>query len=96
MIDVDSIECGNFGKIKLLLAAQKLDFPELREEALIRASYIVNNAQLAGGYQFLKLPNSVFNPGLFQGTAGIGYELLRLVEDLLPSVLSFSTVCDFF
>jgi lantibiotic modifying enzyme len=90
LIDVDSLECGNFGKIEmLLLAAKKLNRPELREDALIRASYIVTDAQLAGGYQFLKLPNSVFNPGLFQGTAGIGYELLRLVEDLLPSVLSF-------
>ena len=90
LIDVDSIECGNFGKIEiLLLAAQKLDRPELREEAIVRASYIVNGAQLAGGYQFLKLPSSVFNPGLFQGTAGIGYELLRLIKDLLPSVLSF-------
>ena len=90
LIDVDSIECGNFGKIEiLLLAAQKLDCPELREEAIVRASYIVNLAQLAGGYQFLKLPSSVFNPGLFQGTAGIGYELLRLIKDLLPSVLSF-------
>ncbi|MDJ0734840.1 MAG: type 2 lanthipeptide synthetase LanM family protein [Nostocaceae cyanobacterium] len=90
LIDVDSIECGNFGKIEmLLLSAQKLDRPELREEALIRASYIINSAQVAGGYQFLELPNSVFNPSLFQGTAGIGYELLRLVEESLPSVLSF-------
>ncbi len=97
LIDVDTIECGNFGKVEtLLLAAQKLNRPELRQEALIRASYIVNRAQLAGGYQFLKLPSSVFNPGSFQGTAGIGYELLRLIEDLLPSVLFFSTVCDFF
>lgn len=90
LIDRDSIECGNFGKIEmLLLAAQKLDRPELRKDALIRASCIVNDAQLAGGYQFLKLLSFVFNPGLFQGTAGIGYELLRLVEKSLPSGLSF-------
>lgn len=90
LIDVDSIEIGNFGKIEmLLLAAQKLDRPKLREEALIRASSIINRGQVAGDYQFLKLTSFVFNPGLFQGTAGIGYELLRLVEDLLPSVLSF-------
>lgn len=89
LIDVDSLECGNFGNIEmLLLAAQRLDRPELREEALLRASSIVNRGQVAGGYQFLKLPSSVFNPGLFQGTAGIGYELLRLVEKSLPSVLS--------
>jgi len=91
LIDVDSIERGNFGKIEmLLLMAQKLDCPELREEALIRASSTVNRAQLSGGYQFLKLPSSSFNPGLFQGTTGIGYELLRLVEDCLPSILSLS------
>lgn len=90
LIDVDSIECGNFGKIEmLLLSSQKIDHPELREEALKRASYIVNRGQLTGGYQFLNLPISVFNPGLFQGTAGIGYELLRLVENSLPLVLSF-------
>ncbi|MFB2917597.1 type 2 lanthipeptide synthetase LanM family protein [Aerosakkonema funiforme] len=90
LTNVDSIECGNFGKIEmLLLAAKKLDRPELRKEALIRASSIVNRGQVARGYQFLKLPSSVFNPGLFQGTAGIGYELLRLVENLLPSVFSF-------
>ena len=88
LIDVDSIECGNFGKIEmLLLSSQKIDHPELREEALKRASYIVNRGQLTGGYQFLNLPISVFNPGLFQGTAGIGYELLRLVENSLPLVL---------
>jgi type 2 lantibiotic biosynthesis protein LanM len=89
-IDVDSIECGNFGNMEmLLLSSQKFNRPKLREEALIKASYIVNAAQLAGGYQFMKLPSSVFNPGLFHGTAGIGYELLRLVEESLPSVLSF-------
>lgn len=97
LIDVDAIESGNFGKIEmLLLAAQHLDSPELREEALIRASSIVNRGQVAGGYQFLKLPSSVFNPGLFQGTAGISYELLRLVEKSLPSVLSFCMCATFF
>ena len=34
------------------------------------------------------LPRQVDNPGFFQGTAGIGYELLRMARpDLLPSVL---------
>ncbi|MEG4048326.1 type 2 lanthipeptide synthetase LanM family protein [Microcoleus sp. Pol17_C1] len=94
LINVDSIEYGNFlGNIEiLLLAAQKNDRPELREKALIKASSVVNRGQVAGGYQFLTLPSSVFNPGLFQGTVGIGYELLRLVEDLLPSVLSFCII----
>jgi lantibiotic modifying enzyme len=34
------------------------------------------------------LPRSVYQPGFFQGMAGIGYALLRLAHpDLLPSVL---------
>jgi lantibiotic modifying enzyme len=34
------------------------------------------------------LPKQVDNPSFFQGTAGIGYELLRMARpDLLPSVL---------
>jgi len=34
------------------------------------------------------LPRSVSSPGFFQGTAGIGYELLRIAHpEKLPSVL---------
>jgi lantibiotic modifying enzyme len=34
------------------------------------------------------LPKGVYSPGFFQGTAGIGYELLRIAHpDMLPSVL---------
>lgn len=82
--------CGNFGRIEMLLvAAQKLSRPQLRETALKQAAWVVAKAEQTGAYQmFHNLPSHVFNPGFFQGTAGIGYELLRLAyPEALPSVL---------
>jgi type 2 lantibiotic biosynthesis protein LanM len=87
---VDHLCCGHLGRCELLLlGAQKLSRPELLAMAQQRAALVVARAQLAGGYQlFGNLPNHVFNPGFFQGTAGIGYELLRLAyPEALPSVL---------
>lgn len=87
---VDHLYCGNFGHLEvLLLAAQKLDRPELQELALQKAAWVVARAKQTGGYQlFANLPSHVFSPSFFQGTAGIGYELLRLAyPEVLPSVL---------
>ena len=73
----------------LLAASQKLSRPQLREIARKRATWLVANAEQAGAYKlFPNLPRHVFSPSFFQGTAGIGYELLRLAyPELLPSVL---------
>jgi type 2 lantibiotic biosynthesis protein LanM len=87
---VDHLCCGNLGRCELLLlAAQKLGRPELLTMAQQSAAWVVARAKQARGYQlFANLPNHVFNPGFFQGTAGIGYELLRLAyPEALPSVL---------
>ena len=87
---VDNLCCGNFGRIAMLLvASQKLSRPQLREIARKRATWLVANAEQAGAYKlFPNLPRHVFSPSFFQGTAGIGYELLRLAyPELLPSVL---------
>ncbi|MBW4508058.1 MAG: type 2 lantipeptide synthetase LanM family protein [Scytonematopsis contorta HA4267-MV1] len=87
---VDHLCCGNLGRCEvLLLGAQKLSRPELLTMAQQKAAWVLARAKLAGGYQlFANLPNHVFNPGFFQGTAGIGYELLRLAyPEALPSVL---------
>lgn len=87
---VDHICCGNFGRIEVLLAAaQKLSRPDLLEMAQQKAALVVARAKQTGGYQlFTNLPNHVFSPSFFQGTAGIGYELLRLAyPSKLPSVL---------
>ena len=54
-----------------------------------RAAEVVGLAEHAGAFALHPLlPAGAFSPGLFQGTAGIGYELLRLARpDLVPSVL---------
>jgi type 2 lantibiotic biosynthesis protein LanM len=87
---VDHLCCGNFGRIEVLLAAAKtLGREELFKVALHQASELVAKAEETGGYElFGNLPNSVFSPSFFLGTAGIGYELLRLAyPEKLPSVL---------
>jgi type 2 lantibiotic biosynthesis protein LanM len=87
---VDHLCCGNFGRIEVLLvAAQKLSRPQLLETAQKKAAWVVGQADKISAYQlFNNLPNSLFNPGFFQGTAGIGYELLRLAyPEVLPVVL---------
>jgi type 2 lantibiotic biosynthesis protein LanM len=87
---VDHLCCGNFSRIEtLLVAAQTLARPELQEAAQAQASWVIARATQAGAYQlFANLPNDVFNPSFFQGTAGIGYGLLRLANPTaLPSVL---------
>ncbi|MBA2748331.1 MAG: type 2 lantipeptide synthetase LanM [Tatlockia sp.] len=87
---VDHLCCGNLGRCEVLLvAAQKLSCPQLLKTAKQEASMVVQRAEQTGMYQlFGNLPNSVFSPSFFQGTAGIGYQLLRLAyPESLPSVL---------
>ncbi|MDJ0590935.1 MAG: type 2 lanthipeptide synthetase LanM family protein [Pleurocapsa sp. MO_226.B13] len=86
---IDHLCCGNFGRVEVLLVgAQRYSRPDWRQVALQQATSVVARAKQTGVYRlFSNLPNSVFNPGFFQGTAGIGYELLRLANDDLPSVL---------
>lgn len=87
---VDHLCCGNFGRIEVLLVAAKtLGREELFKTAHLQASMAVARAEQEGAYQlFGNLPTSVFSPSFFQGTAGIGYGLLRLAySKILPSVL---------
>lgn len=94
---IDHLCCGNLGIAEVLLVgaqryADKLPFTEQpnpwRQAALQIASTVVSRAHHRGTYQlFANLPHSVFNPGFFQGTAGIGYQLLRLANEQLPSIL---------
>jgi lantibiotic modifying enzyme len=69
------------GRAEVLLeAARYLDRPELEVQAQRRASCVVTGL----------LPSELrpFIPGFFQGSAGIGYGLLRLAApDRLPSIL---------
>jgi type 2 lantibiotic biosynthesis protein LanM len=86
----DCLCCGNFGRIELLMAAsQRLQQPQLLEVARQWTSVLVGRARQRGGFHvFPRLPRQAYNPGLFQGYAGIGYELLRVAfPDRVPSVL---------
>lgn len=87
---IDHLCCGNMGRVEaLLVGAQRCSRPDWHQVALQNATNVVARAKRTGAYQlFPNLPNSVFNPGFFQGTAGIGYQLLRLAQpEQLPSVL---------
>jgi type 2 lantibiotic biosynthesis protein LanM len=88
--NLDHLCCGNFGRMEVLLvAASKLSHPELWNTIQKQAAWLVARAKQVGAfYLFPELPGDVYNPGFFQGTAGIGYELLRLAHpESLPSVL---------
>lgn len=77
---LDFVCCGNFGRIELLLAAgQRLKRSELVALARQQAARLLARRDRAGGFRLFEgLPPRVVNPGLFRGSAGIGYELLRL------------------
>jgi type 2 lantibiotic biosynthesis protein LanM len=90
MHEIDHLCCGNFGCIEVLLVgAQYLKRLELAEIVQNRAAWVVNRAINMGSFQIFPSPfQGIYNPGFFQGTAGIGYELLRLAyPEKLPSVL---------
>jgi type 2 lantibiotic biosynthesis protein LanM len=87
---VDNLCCGNVGRMEFLLAtAQRLGRPDLLERAQKHASIIVHRASQLGNFHLVtNLPRQVNNPGLYQGRAGIGYELLRLAfPKRLPCIL---------
>ncbi|MEO0827307.1 MAG: type 2 lanthipeptide synthetase LanM family protein [Cyanobacteria bacterium J06642_9] len=70
---IDHLCCGNLGIAEVLwVGAKRYNRPDWEKAALQKATAVVTRAQQAGNYQlFGNLLNSVFNPGLFQGTAGI-------------------------
>jgi lantibiotic modifying enzyme len=78
------------GRAELLLSAGvDLDRPDLVEEGGRFAATVVRRAEESDGYKVMgRLPRGVGCPSFFQGTAGIGYHLLRQAHpDLMPSVL---------
>lgn len=86
----DHLCCGTMGRVEaLLVAADVLDLPELRGEALARASELVARARRNRGFS-VGMPEA-FSPGFLQGQAGIGYALLRLLDPTsLPCALTWS------
>lgn len=92
MSPVDHLCCGNLGRAEVLLTAgRRLGRPALVFEAEKRTAAVVRRAEARGSFS-LRLSeeeNQSFQPGFFRGFSGIGYQLLRLVEPSLPSILSF-------
>jgi type 2 lantibiotic biosynthesis protein LanM len=83
----DFLCCGNFGRAEtFLVAADVLEQPEWRRVCETGVTAAVTRASLVGHYR-LFTTGGLYNPGFFQGTAGIGYQLLRLAHNELPSVL---------
>ncbi|KAB8320496.1 type 2 lantipeptide synthetase LanM [Tolypothrix campylonemoides VB511288] len=88
--NIDHLCCGNFGRMEVLLVgASKLSRPDLWNTVQKQAAQVVARAKQVGSFSlFSGLSGDVYNPGFFQGTSGIGYELLRLAyPESLPSVL---------
>ena len=88
--NLDHLCCGNFGRMEvLLLAACKLSLPEVGNIVQKQAAWVVARTKQVGAfYLFPELSGEVYNPGFFQGTAGIGYQILRLAyPESFPSVL---------
>jgi type 2 lantibiotic biosynthesis protein LanM len=86
----DNLCCGAFGAIELLLAdGLRWGDSALLGAAHARASAIVTRRRTSGRYRLAAPPAAdVYDPGLYRGTAGIGYGLLRLCHpEVLPSLL---------
>lgn len=86
---LDHLCCGSMGLVETLLVGADHGHGEhLRAAAHRKAQHVLARAEADGGHRlFANMPTSIFNPTLFSGTAGIGYQLLRVVSTDLPSVL---------
>jgi type 2 lantibiotic biosynthesis protein LanM len=86
--DADFLCCGNLGRAELFLTAGRFAAdPEWERLAAIGTASVVKRAGESGDYRLFNREAGLYNPAFFHGTAGIGYQLLRLTSDELPSVL---------
>lgn len=84
----DHLCCGNAGLMDTLCAAgERLPQGEWSRKALQLAARTIARSNKRGSFN-IAFHNGFFNPSLFQGTAGVGYQLLRLADPAkIPSVL---------
>lgn len=84
----DHLCCGNAGLMDTLCAAgERFAQGEWSGKALRLAARTIARSNKLGGFN-IAFHNGFFNPSLFQGTAGVGYQLLRLADPTkIPSVL---------
>ena len=89
----DVLCCGNWGAVEMLTdAADRLRNDELRRTAHTLATGLLRKGAVKGRWTALAdTPLGVFNPGLFQGYAGIALAILRLEDPAAgPALLRFS------
>ena len=76
----DYLCCGNSAAVEFLLEAGRImNRPDLVQEANARMTMVIARAENDGHYHCVSRSlTNVYSPSLFYGTAGIGYEILRL------------------
>lgn len=87
---VDHYCCGNVGRIEALFTAGRaLQRDDLIAHARAWMTEVVHRAGEQGGFELYNgIEPGTDNPSLFRGTAGLGYQLLRLARpERVPSVL---------
>ena len=86
--DVDTLCCGNMGRVETLIeAAALLGRAELAEEARCKAQAIIDRAKARGGFGWI-LGGDIENLGFFGGLAGLGYSFLRCIyPERIPCIL---------
>jgi type 2 lantibiotic biosynthesis protein LanM len=85
--EIDTLCCGTLGLVEFFCeAADAIDDSDMRDNAARRLAAVVQAASLAGDYRW-NSGKGQFNLGLFRGLAGIGYTLLRRVDERLPNIL---------
>ena len=87
----DHICCGNSAIIEYLLTASKLlSKPSLAVDAKNLMGQILFQEQKQGYFSLIGATGKIPDLSLFQGLAGVGYTLLRLIKQKdLPSLLLF-------
>jgi type 2 lantibiotic biosynthesis protein LanM len=84
----DTLCCGNFGNIDYLLEVADSD-EALQSLARSRSVWLIGESHRRGSYEYDGASDEA-NLGLFPGSSGIGYVLLRaLAPERLPSLLAF-------
>jgi lantibiotic modifying enzyme len=82
--------CGSLGRIETLFAVARANADAaLGAEAEGRLDAVITAAERRGAYRWIQGPDAE-NLGLFQGLAGLGYQILRLESpERVPSVLAW-------
>jgi type 2 lantibiotic biosynthesis protein LanM len=82
--------CGTLGRIETLFAVARAEGDaRLAAAAEARLDAVIAAAEQRGAYRWIQGPDAE-NLGLFQGLAGLGYQILRLdYPERVPSVLAW-------